>query len=134
MEKNGNTTENVSPIYMEQLKELQKLKKQYEELSKKSIVDPLLNEVTKFYGDNFDAKERMIGISLVKIKILPKIVPLVKKAINHMVVQEGLNIEDLEKDNNISKIFSYLVASGQYKYSTMGEATSIIETSKENFR
>lgn len=112
--KNTNTQENnMSPLYREQLKGIEKLKSDYEQLSKQAIKDPILEEATRFYGDNFDAKERMIGISFVRIKILPTIVPMVKDAISHVILNENISIESLKEDHNISKIFFYKTADGK---------------------
>ncbi len=89
------------------------MKNEYEECSKVAVQDPLLREATNFYGDNFDKNERAIGVTFIKNKILPIIVPTVKEIINNIVLNEKIDINDVDKEENIYKILYHKNSDGK---------------------
>lgn len=80
------------------------LKSEYEKASKLASGNPILDQCTIFYNQNFNPKERAIGITFIKDKLIPRAVPIVKQAINTMVLEHGITLESLESEENISKL------------------------------
>lgn len=99
----------------EDLNELmKKLKEKYEKSSQIASTNPILDECTHFYNEHFDARERAIGITFIKEKIIPRAVPDIKQAINDLAIEQDLEIYDILSDKYFSMLLDQEVESRSY--------------------
>lgn len=89
--------EEMTSAQKEQLEYLTKIQSEFEAISKKAVNFPVGEEAIKFYAENFDEKERVLGSVFVAEKVLPQVSVWVREKVSEMVLNNGVKLEDLTK-------------------------------------
>ena len=84
--------EEMTSAQKEQLEYLTKIQSEFEAISKKAVNFPVGEEAIKFYAENFDEKERVLGSVFVAEKVLPQVSVWVREKVSEMVLNNGLKI------------------------------------------
>lgn len=90
--------EEMTSAQKEQLEYLTKIQSEFEAISKKAVNFPVGEEAIKFYAENFDEKERVLGSVFVAEKVLPQVSVWVREKVSEMVLNNGVKLEDLTKE------------------------------------